>query len=239
MTRTLTVTVVLAAALLSGGVLADQEPQRSESPRFRVAVDAVRIDVVVTDRDGRIVNDLGADDFEVRQDGRPQKVTFAQFIPVFPNPELSSNRALAPGRPGNPPGLSSPAPAPALARANIQRTLALVVDDLGLSVESLFYVKRGCTPSSTATCNPPIWPASCAPAAPAGRCSRSRPIDGFCMPPSMRCAGTASPAAGSKHSSRSTNQRPPTAGGAWPIRPTSPWSTPCGARLRLRGRSGH
>ena len=143
MTRTLTVTVGLAAALLSGGVLADQEPQRSESPRFRVAVDAVRIDVVVTDRDGRIVTDLGADDFEVRQDGRPQKVTFAQFIPVFANPEPSSNRALAPGRPGNPPGLSSPAPAPALARANIQRTLALVVDDLGLSVESLFYVKRG------------------------------------------------------------------------------------------------
>ena len=53
-----------------------------EAPPFRVGVDAVRIDAVVTDRDGRIVSDLTADDFEVRQDGKRQTVTFAQFMPV-------------------------------------------------------------------------------------------------------------------------------------------------------------
>ena len=42
----------------------------------------MRIDAVVTDRDGGIVRDLTADDFEVLQNGKPQRVTFAQFVPV-------------------------------------------------------------------------------------------------------------------------------------------------------------
>ena len=57
--------------------------EQREAPPFRVGVDAVRIDAVVTDRDGRIVSDLTADDFEVRQDGKRQTVTFAQFMPVL------------------------------------------------------------------------------------------------------------------------------------------------------------
>src|SRR6478736_2864323 len=66
-------------ALWSCGVVTAQEPQ---TPRFRVAVDAVRIDAVVTDKDGNIVRDLTAADFEIWQDGKPQKVTFAQFVPI-------------------------------------------------------------------------------------------------------------------------------------------------------------
>ena len=50
-------------------------------PSFRVGVDAVRIDAVVTDKHGRAVTDLSADDFELRQDGDPQVVTLAQVRP--------------------------------------------------------------------------------------------------------------------------------------------------------------
>src|SRR3954454_2155828 len=71
--------LLLATAVLGSVLLAAQEPQ---TPKFRVAVDAVRIDAVVTDKDGNIVRDLTADDFEVQQDGKAQKVTFAQFVPV-------------------------------------------------------------------------------------------------------------------------------------------------------------
>src|SRR5436190_12575120 len=42
-----------------GGALLAQEPQ---TPRFRIAVDAVRIDAVVTDSHGAIVTDLTAAD---------------------------------------------------------------------------------------------------------------------------------------------------------------------------------
>src|SRR5262245_56616368 len=71
----------LTIALLATTLLSAQEPQ-APAPRFRVAVDAVRVDAVVTDKDGNIVSDLTAADFEILQDGRPQPVTFAQFVPI-------------------------------------------------------------------------------------------------------------------------------------------------------------
>src|SRR5438270_266010 len=77
-------TLMLTTAVLGSVLLAAQEPQ---TPKFRVAVDAVRIDAVVTDKDGNIIRDLTADDFEIQQDGKAQKVTFAQFVPVAAAPE--------------------------------------------------------------------------------------------------------------------------------------------------------
>ena len=62
--------------------VAQQTADQTNVPRFRVGVDAIRIDAVVTDRDNRIVEDLTADDFEIKQDGKLQPVTFAQFMPV-------------------------------------------------------------------------------------------------------------------------------------------------------------
>jgi len=127
-------TVGLGAALLA------QEPQ---TPRFRVAVDAVRIDAVVTDRDGNIVSDLIADDFEILQDGRKQAVTFAQFVPVAAGraaPAVSRDEKLKSSAIAGAPALPAASP---VRREQIQRTIALVVDDLGLSLESLNYVKKG------------------------------------------------------------------------------------------------
>ena len=42
---------------------------------FRAGSEAVRVFVTVTDRDGRLVTTLGRDDFEVRDDGKPQPLT--------------------------------------------------------------------------------------------------------------------------------------------------------------------
>ena len=57
-----------AAAVLVTVLLNAQEPQTPApstvaGPRFRFAVDAVRIDAVVTDKDGRLVRDLAAGHF--------------------------------------------------------------------------------------------------------------------------------------------------------------------------------
>ena len=121
-----------------------QDKDKPDVPRFRVGVDAVRIDAVVTDRDGRIVTDLTADDFEVRQDGKRQAVTFAQFVPIqgadpVAEPALPVGRRES-TRPAGPPA-AVPA-APPLKREDVQRTFALVIDDLGLSVESLQNARR-------------------------------------------------------------------------------------------------
>ena len=72
---------VLSAALVrasSQAPAAVTQPQ----PVFRVGVDVVRIDAVVTDKDGRVVTDLTAKDFELRQDGKVQNITLARFVPV-------------------------------------------------------------------------------------------------------------------------------------------------------------
>jgi VWFA-related protein len=114
---------------LLGSVLLAQEPQR---PRFRVAVDGIRIDAVVTDKKNNVVRDLSADDFEILQDGKPQKVTFAEFVPVpVTAASARSARGLAPAGtavPGTP--------------DQVQRTFAIVVDDLGLSFAGLSNVRK-------------------------------------------------------------------------------------------------
>jgi VWFA-related protein len=114
-------------------------PQDSpNTPRFRVAADGVRIDAVVTDGDGRVVADLTADDFEVRQDGKLQKLLFAQFVPVLTGPAVAAASPRASAAISEAP----PAAVPQITRDNVQRTLAIVVDDLSLSFESVEYARR-------------------------------------------------------------------------------------------------
>lgn len=126
---------IVTILFFSGVTRAVQQPGVSpDVPRIRVGVDAVRIDAVVTDRENRIVENLTADDFEIKQDGKPQRVTFAQFMPVA----VRSATAPSPKREDD----IAPIPAP-LQRSQVQRTLAIVVDDLSLSFESLYYARRG------------------------------------------------------------------------------------------------
>jgi VWFA-related protein len=47
----------------------------SAEQQFRSRTDLVQLPVIVTDKDGRVVDGLTADDFEVLEDGRPQEIT--------------------------------------------------------------------------------------------------------------------------------------------------------------------
>ena len=139
MTPTRASIVVVACSVAA--VAARQAP--SELPRFRVAVDIVAIDAVVTDRNGAVVRDLTAADFEVLQNGKRQRVTFAQFVPVTiaaPATEgIASGAVLAP----TPAPAEAPrVPAPPITREQVRRTIVLVVDDLGLSVEGMNNTRR-------------------------------------------------------------------------------------------------
>jgi VWFA-related protein len=59
-------------------------PQAQQQPTFKVRVDYVEVDVVVTDRQGNLVRDLKKEDFQVLEDGKGQSITnFTQVeIPV-------------------------------------------------------------------------------------------------------------------------------------------------------------
>ena len=79
--------VTLLIALLTAGLHAQSPappvgPAQAAPPSFRVEVNYVEVDAFVTDAQGRVVTDLTADDFEVLEDGRQQKVVTFSFVNI-------------------------------------------------------------------------------------------------------------------------------------------------------------
>ena len=68
MNRSLTGGLIVAAFGLSAAAARQQ-------PIFRGGSDAVRVFVTVTDRDGRLVTTLARENFDVRDEGKPQPLT--------------------------------------------------------------------------------------------------------------------------------------------------------------------
>jgi VWFA-related protein len=111
--------------------------QGSPENVIHINVNLVQLDAVVTDAHGKHVTDLRPEDFEILQDGKPQRITNFSYIQAGPpgQPVPASARADARGK-------AIPPPPMALKPQDVRRTMALVVDDLGLSFESMAYVRR-------------------------------------------------------------------------------------------------
>src|SRR6185295_9577488 len=69
MTRFVTYGMLASCVMSAAGAAGRQQPV------FRGAGDAVRVFVTVTDRDGRLITTLSRDEFEVRDEGKPQPIT--------------------------------------------------------------------------------------------------------------------------------------------------------------------
>lgn len=81
---------VLSLLLAAGGAAGSQEPSPAPSPQvFPGEVEHVTVDVVVVDKRGEPVEDLGRDDFTVLDEGRPQ--------PIASFDVMRSPAAAAPG----------------------------------------------------------------------------------------------------------------------------------------------
>jgi VWFA-related protein len=101
----------------------------------RITANLVQMDLVVTDKHGKQVTDLQPSDFELLEDGRPQQITHFSYI----NNEPAATLAPTPTPP--PDKNAPPAPPVRLRPEQVRRTIALVVDDLGLSFESTNYMR--------------------------------------------------------------------------------------------------
>ncbi len=117
----------LALVIASAG----QEPQaplpQAAPPTLRITVTLVQLDAVVTDGAGKHVAGLKAADFEVLQDGQPQKVSYFAYNPgVAPprTPPLTGEKNI-------------PDTAPPITQKQVRRVIALVVDDLALTFEEI------------------------------------------------------------------------------------------------------
>ena len=125
-------TISLLAPLAAQQQQKQQEPQKQDDV-VRTVTNLVQIDVVVTDKAGRQVTDLTPEDFEVSEDGKKRQVTHFSYIAAEsvtasqPEPAPKSKESKKTAAPVKPIQLT---------REQVRRTVALVIDDLGLSYES-------------------------------------------------------------------------------------------------------
>lgn len=119
------------------------QPQKQQTQKpdeedvVRITTNLVQVDAVVTDKNGKIVTDLKPEELQISEDGKPQKITNFSYI-VTETPEAAARPANSPTTDKNAP----PLPSARLKPEDIRRTIAVVVDDLGLSFESTYYVRR-------------------------------------------------------------------------------------------------
>ena len=136
---------------LSVGTLAQQQPsqpkpqivtsaqqpvRQSDDDVVRINTNLVQVDAVITDSKGRMVTDLGPDELDIQEDGKSQKITNLSFVSLEskevtrPQPSTTADKG------------APPLPPVRLRPDQVRRTMALVVDDLGLSFESAFSVRH-------------------------------------------------------------------------------------------------
>src|SRR5438067_8316046 len=112
-------------------------PRDEEQEVVRITTNLVQVDVVVT-RDGKQVTDLKPDDFEVFEDGKPQKITHFSYISNIPSVPSNPNPTSRPSQDK----IAAPVVPAVVHLQDVRRTVALVVDDLATSFESIAHLRQ-------------------------------------------------------------------------------------------------
>jgi VWFA-related protein len=139
---------------------AAQEPSApsSQAPLiFRSGIDSISVDVIVTDRQGRPVTDLTVNDFEVREEGKPQAIETFKLVKVLDDPETPEpTRDIR----------SSADQARELARED-NRVFVIFLDDYHTRLQNSWQVRErlaafvlGLTPRDIVALTAPLLPAS-------------------------------------------------------------------------------
>jgi VWFA-related protein len=127
------VVVFLASASFAQGQDSSSKQKPAEGDVVRITTNLVQVDAVITDKNGKIVTDLKPEELQLLENNRSQKITHFSYItlnaPPSPKPNVRDERI-----PGIPPDRLRP--------EDVKRTIALVVDDLGLSFSSTHFVRR-------------------------------------------------------------------------------------------------
>jgi VWFA-related protein len=107
-------------------------PAPGQPPIFRTGINFVRVDVIVSDKSGNPVGDLKPEDFEVTEQGKPQKIETFKLV--------SLNGGLTPGADGPPREIRTDADEESEAARDDVRLFAIFLDD--------YHVTRGTSMSA-------------------------------------------------------------------------------------------
>jgi VWFA-related protein len=130
----------LSIALLLSLVTAQtpQQPQKPTEPSpedvVRITTSLVQTDVVVTDKNDRIIADLKMEDFELYDNGKKQDLKFMEFVSV-------ETGRRAEGRPPSAPVTVETETAAGLSAKEVKRIVAFVVDDLTIPIQDISAVR--------------------------------------------------------------------------------------------------
>ena len=121
---------LLILVSITPGIIAPVRAQQQQRPApddvVRITTNLVQLDAVVTDKSGNQIKDLNASDFEVLQDGKPQKIVsvfyFNTEIPERTRLQTAETKSSAEKR-------QPPAPSSHVNSADAARILTFVVDD--------------------------------------------------------------------------------------------------------------
>ena len=123
---------VVLVSLLACAILGAQAPQSPPRPTFQLSVNYVDVDVTVTDAAGNFVTGLTRDDFQLLEDGKPQKIDAFSLVEL---PIERPDRFRLLGR-----------PVPADVRSNRDvssgRVYVIVLDDLDISALRTSQVRK-------------------------------------------------------------------------------------------------
>jgi VWFA-related protein len=129
--------VALMILSLSGVALPQSNTQKSDDQTIRISTELVQLDVVVTDKKGKVVSNLKKEDFELYENGKKQQVNFFEFIAGGLRPGAGksggevADKATAPEISSQGPGIG-----------DVRRIFAFVIDDLTIRHEDLNYIRQ-------------------------------------------------------------------------------------------------
>src|SRR5450759_3018129 len=124
--------LLLAGSVVIAGQQAPPAAAAPQRPTFKVQVDYVEVDALVTDRTGAIVSDLKKEDFQVLEDGRPQTITAFSLVSI---PVEHLQRPLGAALPVEPDVKTNEVPFDG-------RVYVMVIDDMHTRFERTDRVKR-------------------------------------------------------------------------------------------------